>query len=1022
MTQQCTTRSTRGVALVAALLLGAPLADGATAQQTFGSVSGRVTATDTGQPLPNASVVISGTRLGGLANQTGTFLILQVPPGTYQLEVSSIGYATRTVDVTVTGGQVTQANAVLDIDPLRLDAIVVTGYGTARREELTGSIVSIPSVRLDMPTTTTFQDVIQGSPGVLVSSLDGAPGAGFDIRIRGQGSITAGAEPLYVIDGVPLNNNGDAGTAVDNNGRTANPLASINPNDIESLVVLKDAASTAIYGSRGANGVVLITTKGGVAGSSIFTGQPRFEFRSQVGRSSFAHSNLLEPLNAAEYTDYFITARMNAGMSQAAAQAQLDAQWPIREDNNWRDLISRNGITQQYDLSATGGTDRLTYYVSGGLMDQEGNVREQYFTRYSSRINLTARLTDRFTLANNLSIARTEQNGVNDGTAWEAPFYMAVFMPPVLPMYDTDGYWYHRHTNVMGANHPVGGLIENPKTRSTSRIIENLTGTFRFNDQFSVQSAWSFDIYNIHDYLFWNMFFGNGRNTGGEFDDSRVENLGWQGTQTVSYTNLFDGGHTVNAVAGYEASKNDRERTNVWGEGFAHPNLKQGTSAAITQGTSTKDEYAFESYFARVNYDLNSTYFLSGSFRRDGSSRFGPDNRWGDFWAVGAGVTLTNMEFLGDLGVVDYLKLRGSYGQVGNAEIGDYAWRGLYGFTRDYDGQPGAAPTSIENTALTWESQGAFNIGLDYAVLDNRITGTVEYYNKTSTELLLDVPVSLTTGFRSTLQNFGDMKNSGIEFSIHGDVLRSRDFELGVDFNITTQSNEITNLSEPFIDGTKRREEGRDYQEYYLYGWAGVDPANGDPLWYTDDTKTATTNNLANAERFYDGKTATPKYLGSVGLNGRYKAFTVSALGTYMLGHHLYEVGERFYHGEGRFLPRSTSRWAYQNAWRQPGDNALLPRFRWGGVNSSQPADADRWLYQGDYFRFKDVTLSYRVPTDLANRLRLNSLQAHVNFTNLWTWVADENLHFDPEQIVSGVYNTGTPNSKTFSFGFTLGF
>ncbi|GMV04243.1 MAG: SusC/RagA family TonB-linked outer membrane protein [Gemmatimonadota bacterium] len=1023
MAHPCKTGVRRAVWLGAALLLGTgTMAEGVEAQQNFGTVVGQVTATDTGQPLASVNVLIVGTGLGSLTNQEGRFIILRVPPGSYEVEVSSIGYASTRVPFSVTAGGTATVSARLAIDPLSLDEIIVTGYGTARKEELTGSLVSIPSVQLELPTTTTFQDVIQGSPGVLVTSLDGAPGAGFDIRVRGQGSITAGAEPLYVVDGVPLFNDASANTQVDNGGRTANTLASLNPNDIESIVVLKDAASTAIYGSRGANGVVLITTKGGVAGSPIWASDPKFELRTQAGVSNFAFNNLLEGLNQAEYRDYYITARMNRGMSQAQAEAQLLNDWPVQEDNNWLDLMTRNGVTRQFDLSATGGGDRFTYYVSAGNFDQQGNVKEQFFTRWSSRINLTARVTDRFTLANNMTLAKTDQNGLNDGSAWEAPFYMAVFMPPTLPMYDDDGYWYHRHTSVMGANHPVGGLYENPQNRETSRVIENLSGTYRFNDAFTAQSSWSFDLYSIHDYVFKNMFFGDGRNSGGSFDDSRVSNLNWQGTQTLNYSTVLSDIHNVDAVVGYEASKNDRQRTNVWGEGFAHPDLKRGASAAITQGTTTKDEYAFESFFGRVNYDYDRTYFISGAYRRDGSSRFGPDKRWGNFWSVGVGVTLTNLSMFEDMGLFDYLKLRSSYGEVGNAEIGNYAWRGLYGFTPDYDGLPGSGPTGVANTELTWESQGAFNLGVDFAVLDSRLTGTVEYYKKSSTDLLLDVPVSLTTGFRSTLQNFGDMENSGVELVLQAGLVRSADFDFNVDFNITTQKNRITKLTEPFIDGTKRREEGRDYQEYYLYGWAGVDPANGDPLWYTDSTKTTTTNSLSKAERFYDGKTATPKYLGSFGFNARYKALTVSTLATYMFGHHLYEGAERFYHGDGRYLPRSTSRWAYENAWRQPGDNALFPRFSWGGVNSSQPSDADRWLDKGDYIRFKDVTLSYRFPEEFASRLRFNSLSAHLSITNALTWVADENLHFDPEQIVSGVYNTGTPNSRTFSLGFTVGF
>lgn len=1011
------------LSVFAAIVLGSGMSvESASAQQTPGTIVGTVRAENTQNTLVGTQVSVVGTGLGALSDERGNFMIQRVPPGIHQVEFTYLGYSTTSVEVTVAAGEETRVDALLSIDPLSLDAIVVTGYGTARREELTGSVVSIPSVDLELNPTTTFQDRIQGSPGVLVTSLDGAPGAGFDIRIRGQGSISAGSEPLYVIDGVPLFNDASAQTEVDNGGRTANTLASLNPNDIESLMVLKDAASTAIYGSRGANGVVLITTKGGVAGSPISSREPRFEVRAQTGVSDYAFGNLHEGLNAQQYYDYYIEARLNSGMSQPEAEEQFQNQFPVQEDNDWGDRISRNGASNQIDVSATGGDDQLSYYVSGGMMDQEGNVIEQFFTRYSSRINLTANITDKFSIANNLSLSQTEQNGIQDGTRWAAPWYMAVFMPPQIPMRDEDGFWYHRHTNIMGANHPVGTIVENPNNRETTRVIENLSATYRIDDRFTVASAWSFDFYNIHDYVYHNMFFGDGRNDNGTFDDSRVSNLNWQGNGTLTFTEAIGGVHNVNTVVGYEGSKNNRERTNTWGEGFAHPNLKLGASAAITQGTTTKVEYAFESYFGRVNYDYDQTYFLSASFRRDGSSRFGPDTRYGNFWSVGLGYTLTNSSLFEDLDLFDYLKLRSSYGEVGNAEIGNYEWQGLFGFGSAYDGLPGASPTQITNPELTWESQGAFNIGLDFATLNNRLTGTIEYYRKASTDLLLNVPVSRTTGFTSTLQNFGDMENSGLEFSLQAQVLRAPDYDFGVNFSVTSQNNEITRLSEPFIAGTKRREEGRDYQEYYLYGWAGVDPDNGDPLWYTDETKTETTNSISEAERFYDGKTATPSLLGSFGFDARYQRFTLSGLGTYMFGHHLYDGGERFYHGDGAFAPRSTSRFAFENRWREPGDEALFPRLSWGGVPSSQPADADRWLYKGDYIRFKDITLSYDFSTDLANRVNLNSLRAHISVTNAYTWVADETLHFDPEQIVSGVYATGTPNSRTLNFGFTMGF
>lgn len=1006
---------------VAGLLIGALPEPGA-AQENFGTVVGTVQAGDTGFPLSGVQVQLLGTGLGVLTNDAGRFVISRVPPGDYELRFTYVGYRSADREVTVTAGGTAAVEAELTVDPMNLDEIVVTGYGTARKEELTGSINSIAAPELELVTTTTFQDKIQGSPGVLVTSLDGAPGAGFDIRVRGQGSISAGSEPLYVLDGIPLWNSASANTEVNNAGRTGNALASLNPNDIESLVVLKDAASTAIYGSRGANGVVLITTKGGVAGSDIMASEPRFEVRMQSGISDFAHDNLLEGLNAQEYHEYYIETRVNDGMSEADAQAQFENQWPVREDNDWMELMTRNGVTNQLDVSARGGVAGVSYYFSAGAFEQEGNVKEQFFNRYSSRLNLTADMTDKISIANNLNVSYTDYNGINDGSTWEAPFYMAVFMPSVLPMYDDDGFWYNRHRNVMGANHPVGGLYENPKTKETTRVIDNLSGTFRFNDNLSINSSLSVDIYNIDAYVFQNMFFGDGRNSGGWFDDSRVENRFWQGTHTANYTNTFNARHNIDAVAGYESSYSLRDRVNVWGEGFAHPDLKLGTSAAITEGTSTRSDFSFESIFTRLNYDFDRTYFVSASFRRDGSSRFGPENRYGNFWSVGGGYTLTNSSFMEDVGFLDYLKLRSSYGEIGNAEIGNFEWQGLYGFFRSYDDQPGSSPTQVQNPALTWESQGAFNFGVDYAVLNNRLTGTVEYYEKNSSDLLLNVPTSMTTGFTSTLQNFGDMENSGIEFSIEAEVLRRQDYDLSVDFNITSQHNEITRLNEEFIAGTKIRREGSDYQTYYLLGWAGVDSQTGGPLYYTDSTRTTTTSSLAEAERFADGRSATPDLLGSFGFSARYKRFSVSALATYMLGHYLYAGAERFFHGDGRYAPRATSRFAWENRWQQPGDEALFPQQIWGGNSGSQPSNSDRWLYEGDYVRLKDVTLGYAVPPSWVTRFGLSSANLRLTLTNYFTWVADDQLFFDPEQIVSGVYNTGTPNSKTASLGLTVGF
>lgn len=1011
------------IVLIAIGLLSGFMVGTSSAQQRLGTIVGTVVEEGTNNPLLGANVVIKGTRLGAATDANGEYRIVRVPAGTYEVEISFISYKTQTKGVTVLANQEVTVNFELEDDPLLLDEIVVIGYGTVRKTELTGSIVAITSEKLTQITTTTFQDVLQGTPGIQVTSRDGAPGAGINIRVRGIGSITAGSEPLYVIDGIPVTNSNIGGGTFSNGGRTSNPLSTLNPNDIESIVVLKDAASTAIYGSRGANGVVLITTKGGVTGGALWAAGPKFEFKIQSGVSDFAYDNILRGLNRDQYHNYFIEANVNDGMSAANAEKQYAKLFPEPANTNWLDEMTHTGITTSYDLSASGGTERFTYFVSASYFDQRGVVKENFFDRYSSRINLTAQLTDRFSIANNINIAYTGQRGIEDGSAWESPFYGSVFMPPTVPIFDEEGLYYGKHRTIMGANNPVGSLYDNKRNREQTRITNNLLGKYQLNDNISLQSAWGFDIYNGDDYIFENGRYGDGRNIGGQSTETREDNIDWIGTQTVNYTNTFSASHNVDAVIGYEAAKQLNDYVSVYGIGYAHPNLKTlSTAANVTSGSGSRSEFAFQSIFTRVNYDYNKKYYLSGSFRRDGSSKFGPDERWGNFWAVGLGYTLTEESFMQGITFIDYLKFRTSYGQIGNAAIGNYEWQGLYGFNASYVGQPGSRPSQVSNKKLTWESQGNFNMAFDYAVWNNKISGTIEYYKKNSSDLLLDVPISWTTGFNSILQNYGDMENSGIEFSVLAVIMRKRDFGLSVNFNVTSQKNEITKLKEPFLAGTKRREEGRDYQEYYLYPWAGVDPANGKPLYYTDATKTETTSKLKDTDRIYDGKSATPDLFGSFGLSGNWKRFTFNAQANYSFGNWLYEGAERFYHGDGRYLPRSTSSWAWENRWQKPGDIAKVPQQIWGGNSNSQPSNSSRWLSQGDYIRLKNVRVAYKLPETFANSIRFSSVEVYINLYNYYTWVTDATLHTDPEQTFSGVSNTGTPNSKTFSIGWNFGF
>ena len=1005
--------------LVLSVILSVLVALPAAAQQQSGTIVGTILQEGTGTPVSAASIVIVGTQIGTSAHANGSFVLNGVPVGRHEVEISSLGYSAFRTEVTVTADQPVRIDATLRVDALRLDEIVATGYGTSRKEALTGSVLSVSSEELAQLPAASFQTALQGAPGVIVTSADGTPGGGINVRVRGVGSITAGSEPLYVVDGIPLFNDASGMdlTGFANDGRSANTLASLNPNDIESIVVLKDAASTAIYGSRGANGVVLITTKGGVAGNTIQESKPRFELNYQAGFSGLAFDNIHRGLNASDYRDFYIEARMNAGMSREDAEAQFENAFPVREDNDWLELITRRGTTQQIDLSARGSSDNVTYFVSGSAYLQDGVVIETDFNRYSGRSNVTVQVSDRFRIANNLSIARTMQNAHQDGTAFRAPFYQVVFTPSVIPMYDEEGQWYAKHTDIMGAYHPVGALKEDVWQRQTTRFIENLSGTFTFDERFSLSSSWGFDLYSVSDYEYLNPRFGDNRNLGGGFDEGRASILAWQGTNTLTFTDVFASRHHVDGVIGVETSKTTRERVRANGSGFAHPSLKTGSSAAITLGSSDRLAYSFISTFARASYDYDNTYLVSASIRRDGSSKFGPERRYGTFWSLGLGYTLTN-SILRDNSFFDYLKLRGSYGEIGNADIGAYEWQGLYSFAPTYYNLPGSGPSQVENSELTWESQAAFNVGVDYAILDNRLSGAIEWYKKVSSDLLLDVPVSYTTGFRSMLQNYGDMENWGWEFSVNASLLRRQGFDLGANFNVTTQNNKITKLGAPYVDAAFRRAEGHDYQEYFLYPWAGVDPANGEPLYYTDATKTTTTSLLNETERIYDGKSATPKYIGSFGLTANAGPVTIHTNAIYAFGHYLYEYAARYYNGDGASLPRSTSRWAWENRWQKPGDIAKVPKQKWGGSANNNPNYSSRYLFKGDYVRLKDVSLSYRVPEAWANRVGMRSLYLDAKLTNYLTWVGDGDLHIDPEQPFNGVYETTSPAMKTISIGF----
>ncbi len=981
---------------------------------------GNVVDSETNEPLAGVNIQVKGEFKGAATDGDGTFSI-DVDDDDV-LVFSSIGY--KTIEIPVNGQR--EIFVEMEEDAQELDELLVVGYGVQSRESLVGSIQTVGSAKIEQIPTASFEGAIQGNvAGVQMISNDGSPGGNTQIRVRGIGSISASSQPLYVIDGVIMAS-GSIAALNDNGERSTNVMAALNPNDIENITVLKDAASTAIYGSRGANGVILITTKSGQSGA------PKVSIKSQLGFNQVASSSILEPLNADQYTELFLNGYINRGETPAEAQTRFDnrfeqltdPQTGSPTDTRWLDELTRTGINQSYDLSVSGGNESARYFVSTNYFDQESHIIGTDFDRITSRANVDVKANNRIDLSNKLLLSQTDQNGMVDGSAWANPLYNAYLLSPLIPIKNEAGLFNDQHKNYfpMGGNNPVGALSgDDIRNTQQFRLNNSLSAQARILDNLVFKTQWNIDIIKVTESQYKNPRYGDGRNVGGYVQENEITRQDWSGTQTLNYIDNFNDVHNVEVLVGYEALSSEQKSFYGFGQNF--PNLKLRTlnsAAEAYDASATQTKYTFASVFSRFIYDFDGKYVAQFSVRRDGSSRFGSENRWGTFYSVGLAWALHNESFMEDFDQINLLKVRTSYGTTGNAAIDNFESRGLYGYGRDYDGSPGGIPVQIANPALTWESQQNFNIALEVGAFD-RVEATVEYFTRVSSDLLLDVPLSRTTGFDEVVQNAGELENSGFELTLDVNLMRETDFSWDIGFNTTFITNEVSELTEAYNDGTKRREEGFDYQSYYLYDWAGVDQSNGQPLWYTDETRSATTSDINNAERFFTGQSATPDHYGGFNTSVFYKNFAFDAQFTYSWGNHLYWATERFIHADGALTPRSTSTYAFENSWR-PGDtDAKLPQHMWGGNNTGNVGNSTRWLHDGSYVRLRNVTLAYNFPISDISRFGLKNLRVYTRGTNLFTFTKQKDMYIDPEQAVSGIANSVAPAIKSITFGIDIG-
>jgi TonB-dependent starch-binding outer membrane protein SusC len=976
-------------------------------------ITGKVTDAN-GAPVANASVVIKGSTAGTTTKPDGSYSIGVTDKARY-LIISSIGQA----DQEITIGNKGIINAILQPADKSLSEVVVVGYGTQKKSNLTSAVGRVSGDKLaDVPLSSPDQ-MLQGAVAGLQSvTFSGQPGANQQIRIRGVGSFFASSQPLFIVDGIQINS-GDLSRET----TTTNVLASMNPDDIESISVLKDAGATAIYGSRGSNGVIIITTKRGKAGRT------QFRASGEVGQNRHGDIPAIGmPLRSKDWLTLFKESILNTGASQATADATAANYGDGTVDTDWLDLLTRAGTQQQYNISASGGDEKTKIYISGGYFKQQANVIGSDLTRYTSVINLDHTVSKKLRFSLNLSPSYTKQNTpLSNSSAFSNPVMEFDFLRPLQNPYNADG-----SLNINTAAKDFSStynplyIIQND-IHSTNNVSGNAKAEAKYNilNNLSFTSGIGFQYIALEEYYYNNPFHGDGKaaNGRGYAYDTRYSLYDF--TNQLDYkANLTKNGNLLlTAKAGYEALQSKSYFVSAQSQNFPTPTLTDAIVASTpTIASNSGSDYSFASEFANANISFKGKYILEGNFRRDGSSRFSLNRQHANFPAISAGWNISKEDFMNTVKFVSNLKLRASYGSSGNAEIGNYTWRQTLGYGLNYNNQPGGGFNNIGNDQLTWEASKQTDVGVEGSFLNNRLGFTLDLYKKVIDKLIFPVPTSQTIGFSTIQSNVGAMQNSGVELTINATPVATKDFSWDISFNITHNKNKMTKLppgQTQVLNGQFILKNGYDFYTFFMRQWAGVDPANGDPLWYLDSSKKTTTNNYNLAQRSITNKTATPKYYGGFSNKFTFKSLSLSGDFYYNYGNYVQDQWAAYFYDE---VNPSYGKYTYNlQRWQKPGDITNVPKPVYGATNFSSSAST-RFLFKGDYIRLRNIQLGYSAPHSLAEKLHLTAMNFYVRGTNLWTKRYDKNIPFDPEQNVNSQSNLNIFYNKAVTVGLNIGF
>ncbi|MFA8435172.1 MAG: SusC/RagA family TonB-linked outer membrane protein [Marinifilaceae bacterium] len=1001
-------------------------------------VTGTVTGAEDGLGIPGASVVVKGTTNGASTDIEGKYS-LQVK-STDVLVFSFVGMTPQEITV----GDKTVINVALESSSISVEEVVVTGYGVSKKAAFTGAATTINKDKILEKTTPNPIKALEGTvAGLQMNTGTGQPGAPSTIFVRGRGSLNSGTQPLYVIDGVPIES-GTLGMREDE-GAEISPLASLNPADIETITVLKDATATSIYGARAANGVIVINTKTAKAGT-----RTKVSLNIKKGWEEMpSFTDDYKTVNSKRYNELQTEGLINSGWFGDINQKDAEDLWwngslwdmsakdlgVTREnmaDVNWMDEITRKGMIEEYNLSIQSAGAAPTapkYYLSLGYLDNEAMIKGKDFEKYTMRLNIDQAPKKWLKYGVNTSLAYSKMNMGASGGYFSDPVTQAYMQAPITPVKDENGDW--NFSTVNGYNPVAQRSGEGDKsTAKNYRAIISPFITVNFTPELSFTSRGGLDFLYLEEFGYWSFLQPQGKDMRAMGEDGSNRQTMLTVSNTLNYIKSISEKHHLNLLLGQEVQKTHLFTSYLSGSNYPVPDKNNVALAATPGSASTRElDLRLASFFTNVQYDFDNKYYLSGSYRYDASSRFGENNQWAGFWSVGAKYRITQEKFMeATSSWLDDMTIRSSYGTSGNQSVGDddvangwHAAMPLYGYGWNYNSSGGSIREQVGNPDLKWEQTEKFNIGFD-ARLFNRFSLTFDYYLHKTTDMVFNMPLSRTSGMSTVAKNIGELENRGLELSLNARVLDMNDLTWDLTVVASKNENEIKKLSTdfPIVGTTTIIEPGRDIYTFKMKEYAGVDPDNGNPLWYLNETGDETTDDYNAATKRYVGS-ASPDLQGSFSSNLKFKNFDFSFQLNYSVGGKIYGSNLRYDEQNGNSYNNTTTNYVYENRWKEKGDVTDVPKFMWGGNNAHK--HSSRFLMDGDYLKIQNVVLGYTLPSSLTDKIKLGSVRVYGSASNLYTFAASNYRGFDPSGIgPNGIQWWNYPLPRKFVFGLNVNF